>query len=289
MQKRIPRSKTRPPEYLAQSAGSPTDLQICDQSSFDPSGAVVSQGVERAVGSGSHHHIHDSRHERLVGNIAHTSVDETSNALSGIIAIPASRERLVDHSEAQSTTDLGAFELCDLQVADSTEDRRLHPQNTEMNKRSTWLERPIDRASPVSLTTVTAADCYEAVDDWSRPFEEGSMLSGPTDDGIFAPGSVYQSLHNTLRTCSFWTANSVQASRQVSPVDGLDVQHVTQRFQIPKEISNALGQSTTSSQGTRGEGILDAEQEHLLWRVWIEEVSGWVSACDTRLAVSTQV
>lgn len=100
------------------------------------------------------------------------------------------------------------------------------------------------------------------------------------DDGIFLPGSIYQEFHKALRNSMFHTARSVPVTRQPSPERPLDGapepwSHVPPQNTQPGPVLNL-----PDSDGPRTPPELTQEQEYVLWKNWIEEISAWLDKFD---------
>lgn len=99
-----------------------------------------------------------------------------------------------------------------------------------------------------------------------------------TDDGIFLPGSTYQDLHKTLRNHVFHTARSKPPSCQGSPERiSLTQEHVS-GIELPSEsVGPEQADLVVHSEGSHTLPELAAQEEYILWKNWIEEISAWVS------------
>ncbi|ORY66574.1 uncharacterized protein BCR38DRAFT_484187 [Pseudomassariella vexata] len=95
--------------------------------------------------------------------------------------------------------------------------------------------------------------------------EEASMSSG-----IFSPGSIYLQLQSTLRHHLFQESRSCGPSRVCTP----DAEH--SRFHTP-----GASRSSDQDQAVDGDDTgLTNEQEYLLWKNWVEELSPWLDKFD---------
>ncbi|KAF2019168.1 hypothetical protein BU24DRAFT_418775 [Aaosphaeria arxii CBS 175.79] len=104
-----------------------------------------------------------------------------------------------------------------------------------------------------------------------------------SDDGIFLSGSKYRELHNTLRRNVFMTARSRQPSRQGSPsLIGLEGTHNDNHdMQI---VENGIEDNAPVIQtqiSPEVETLLSPNQEHILWKNWVEEISLWLDKFDS--------
>jgi hypothetical protein len=108
-----------------------------------------------------------------------------------------------------------------------------------------------------------------------------SLSSG---DGVFEPGSTYQTLYRTLRSHVFRTARSAQQSAANSPhiPTGHDETGDITRHDIAGAADklSTLGPDAVPDDGGPVTPDLELEpiQDYLLWKAWTDEVSGWVSA-----------
>lgn len=104
-----------------------------------------------------------------------------------------------------------------------------------------------------------------------------------TDDGIFLPGSKYQELHKTLRTHVFHTARSAEASRQATPPPNTapDLPNLGARlpYLLP---SFDKSDSHVAVEHIKTVVNLTPQQENLLWKNWIVEISAWASTNASR-------
>jgi len=103
--------------------------------------------------------------------------------------------------------------------------------------------------------------------------------SGFLEDGIFEPGSTYQSLHQTLRSHVFRAAYSTPAPQHPDYHvydDLLTLEPDSDTSQLATPL--LTHQATRSINSSSSPGFeLDAALEFKLWKAWTEEVSNWVS------------
>ncbi|KAK1762061.1 fungal-specific transcription factor domain-containing protein [Phialemonium atrogriseum] len=112
------------------------------------------------------------------------------------------------------------------------------------------------------------------------PSPEGSY-----DDGIFRPGSVYHELHSTLRNHLIHEVRSSgptrpgtpalesqgRAPRETADVDALNSAEPPSAAEWPASLSD-----------DNEAPALSQEEECLLWKNWIEEISPWVDKFDSQ-------
>ena len=101
-----------------------------------------------------------------------------------------------------------------------------------------------------------------------------------TDDGIFLPGSMYQEFHKALRNSMFHTARSVPATRHQSPERPLEGAPGSWSNLPPQSPQIAPVSLLPDSDGPRTPPELTQEQEYVLWKNWIEEISAWLDKFD---------
>lgn len=95
-----------------------------------------------------------------------------------------------------------------------------------------------------------------------------------TDYGVFLPGSTYRSRHKALRNQDFIIAQSAQASREVTP-SAVANEMLQQVAQPPSTLRLANASGAEEISGTNI--VLTPQQEYILWKNWIDEISAWVS------------
>lgn len=138
-------------------------------------------------------------------------------------------------------------------------------------QRVTWSFPQNDDFPPLGRSTSTPTYGNMAAHGKSPSATSSSFL----EDGIFEPGSTYQTLHQTLRSHVFRAAYSTPAPFQTdyhvyadSPASsGVD-------SVLPGKPSAAHDTAESTDVNTSFE--LDAALEFKLWKAWTEEISNWV-------------
>lgn len=127
-----------------------------------------------------------------------------------------------------------------------------------------------------SLSRTSSAPTYANL---PAPGKSPSVASsGFLEDGIFEPGSTYQTLHQTLRSHVFRTAYSTPIPLHHELPD-LEVSAQSVSSESVHATQSLLARETSPSvDGTNTPDFeLDAALEFKLWKAWTEEVSNWVS------------
>ncbi|KAK4123499.1 hypothetical protein N657DRAFT_655913 [Parathielavia appendiculata] len=105
------------------------------------------------------------------------------------------------------------------------------------------------------------------------------------DDGIFLPGSAYLELHSVLRNHIFDTARSTYPSRWPTPsppcgVDEAPEEHTQQTSHAPALTTGQTEQTSHSSSTTPNYIELTKQEEFVLWKNWVDEISPWLDKFD---------
>jgi len=110
--------------------------------------------------------------------------------------------------------------------------------------------------------------------------------SGVVEDGIFEPGSTYQTLHQTLRSHVFRTAYSTPAPLHTGLHDH-DLSPASSGLESTQGARPLTAHETSGPADAQGNVVLgfelDAALEFKLWKAWTEEVSNWVSPISMQL------
>ncbi|KAI9167921.1 Dihydroxyacetone kinase 2 [Paramyrothecium foliicola] len=102
------------------------------------------------------------------------------------------------------------------------------------------------------------------------------------DDGIFLPGSAYLELHSVLRNHIFETARSANPSRRASPKPLYDIYMPDASTQeaTEAELGEADQAATQLSDATPRSADLTKQEEHELWKNWVDEIAPWLDKFD---------
>ncbi|KAK5046879.1 hypothetical protein LTR84_007233 [Exophiala bonariae] len=148
----------------------------------------------------------------------------------------------------------------------------------QLPQHSSWIPLPHNQTYEDVENTAFASEALFGLKEADFQFSPGTT----TDDGVFLPGSRYQALHNTLRSQVFLTAQSVEPSREASPsrnVSFNDTTNPTVASQ-PNAAAFTLGVSAGSEEISDTNIVLTAQQEYILWKNWIDEISAWLDKFD---------
>ncbi|KAI0466904.1 hypothetical protein F4859DRAFT_288024 [Xylaria cf. heliscus] len=108
------------------------------------------------------------------------------------------------------------------------------------------------------------------------------------NDGIFLPGSAYWELHSVLRSHIFDTARSAPPSRRPTPNMPFYNEGLVTRTVSPRQVnynvlvSDHIDQFGHSCQITPGFGELTKQDEYILWKNWVHEISPWLDKFDNK-------
>ncbi|KAH8194016.1 hypothetical protein TruAng_011819 [Truncatella angustata] len=105
-------------------------------------------------------------------------------------------------------------------------------------------------------------------------------------DGVFVPGSAYFEAHSALRNHTFHAARSCFPTRRGTPRESSvdDDWHHPDARTFPVYPSNTLvigGGEGLSVPGAPFDG-LTPQEEHELWRNWVDEIAPWLDKFDNR-------
>lgn len=162
-----------------------------------------------------------------------------------------------------------------------------HDSTPELGQMLPGAESSIDTTAPQAGMVHQIAPMIAS----TGPSTDGNVYGLPAfghspEDGIFEPGSIYQTLYRTLRRKVFHAAaraeempTTVQESTHTEP----PVTHVSSRS--PEQTRHAKEHQISDSDN---DCELDMRQEYTLLKVWTEEVASWVSiASHSVLSCST--
>lgn len=115
-------------------------------------------------------------------------------------------------------------------------------------------------AAPMSLVMADYMDPVQAF-----------TPEGPSEDGVFLPGSAYHELHSTLRNHIIQEVQSNAPTRQVTP----DTSSRSDTIHLEADLSiSAIVDASEPQQ------VLDKDEEIFLWRNWIDEIAPWLDKFD---------
>ncbi|KAI1870413.1 uncharacterized protein JN550_005341 [Neoarthrinium moseri] len=105
------------------------------------------------------------------------------------------------------------------------------------------------------------------------------------EDGVFVPGSAYFEFHSALRNHTFQAARSAFPTRPGSPEDPFTPSsqiYAVQHFHVHDTTSNATCSSEAArlSVPTSQFTDLTQQEEHLLWKNWVDEIAPWLDKFD---------
>ncbi|OLN98063.1 Transcriptional regulatory protein moc3-like protein 5 [Colletotrichum chlorophyti] len=139
-------------------------------------------------------------------------------------------------------------------------------------------QHPTTSASGITVTSLPIDPLIEA------PFDFMDQIftpEGSYEDGIFLPGSAYHELHSTLRNHLIQEVRSNGPTRPASPVSGPNsrrrsVDDSSSGPPSSAEAPDAAGELSSDHEAP----FLPMEEECMLWKNWIDEISPWVDKFD---------
>lgn len=218
------------------------------------------------------HHIIQTRHP----STQNMPVNGTTSAVE--TATDQSREKFFDmaHSSLSHTEtpiSLTPTSSVPLNARESTENNH-H-----------WL-RHILQPRPNTIGEDHVSDAVESPLPQSFPGYWDSVYSSPDvryEDGIFLPGSEYLELHSTLRNHLILEVKSCAPTRRGTPdyaAGPFKSLAADEQFESPvsAETGNRLEGAKVANDNVPSE--LSKEDEYLLWKNWLDEISPWLDKFD---------